>query len=502
MKVIARVVLKDESREFDIACGTGEKTFKWLANAACERFALAVPNGDLRRRDDTHGITDSVQYTPSSVTMPSGKIIPSTDIIRQHLSYGDEVIVNLMHNLGIDFDSGNPIRSAWNMNAYSVNKSSGTIEGSQETFEDSNILNHNVFIPQKGQDTDIQVRGKAEFMRLILNSQMLDTKRICCLLDDAWVTTMEAMPHLNETRKGGIELKKIFEHYFSTISDFMMIYSKNTPGLVTSEDFCLFLNDTGIFTVKDATSIGTNIHEKVSKALNKDSDQPEPIQLGGFLAALLICAQINYNDTCEKINSKLLTKSTAAMFPPENSIQSANALQELFQRKLLPHAVKNSEYTSILKETFCAEEMLYSLRYHHNELIRVFEKYIAMGYAKEASSSMKLEDFGTMLHEADLCHDINICKTMASDLFREVRKGIIIGRIILEPIDGKPLVYPYDPIPEDEFSYPEFVEAIARAGYYHFWNVNGRKTIGMTFMKGIENAVATIKRGQQQKVNL
>ena len=58
------------------------------------------------------------------------------------------------------------------------------------------------------------------------------------------------------------------------------------------------------------------------------------------------------------------------------------------------------EYKSILKETFCADDLLYQLRGHHNEMFRVFEKYCTRGNVKDSPSSLRIEDMGAMLSDA------------------------------------------------------------------------------------------------------
>jgi hypothetical protein len=119
----------------------------------------------------------------------------------------------------------------------------------------------------------------------------------------------------------------------------------------------------------------------VCKAL-KSSEST--IDFGGFLSALLICAQIKNNDTFKR--------STAIL-------SSADSLQELFLRNILPFAVK-MEYKSILKETFCADDLLYSLRGFHDDMFRVFEKYCTRGNVKDSPSSLRVEDMGAMLADA------------------------------------------------------------------------------------------------------
>lgn len=92
--------------------------------------------------------------------------------------------------------------------------------------------------------------------------------------------------------------------------------------------------------------------------------------------------------------------------------------------------------------------------------------------------------------------DFTAAKALAAELFIAVRKGFIIGRIILEPENGVPLRYPYDAIPENEYSFPEFVEATARAGYYKW---SGHLSIAECFMTGINAAVDTLKKEISKK---
>lgn len=108
------------------------------------------------------------------------------------------------------------------------------------------------------------------------------------------------------------------------------------------------------------------------------------IDFGGFLSSLLICAQIKNNDTFKRSNAVL---------------SSADSLQELFSRNILPFAVK-MEYKSILKETFCTDELLYSLRNHHDDMFRVFEKYCTRGNVKDFPSSLRIDDMAAMMADA------------------------------------------------------------------------------------------------------
>ena len=123
MKIIARVILNNEEREFDIACGNGDRSFKWLASAGMQRWAQAIPNGNLRRCDLQHGMTDNVQYSTTNVLLPSGEIPHPEAKLREFLRYGDAVTINLTGHQRVDVISGVPKRSAWSSVAFTKNAS-------------------------------------------------------------------------------------------------------------------------------------------------------------------------------------------------------------------------------------------------------------------------------------------------------------------------------------------------------------------------------------------
>jgi hypothetical protein len=64
--------------------------------------------------------------------------------------------------------------------------------------------------------------------------------------------------------------------------------------------------------------------------------------------------------------------------------------------------------------------------------------------------------------------DSSSAKILAAELFVAVRKGLIVGRVILEPENGVPLRYPYDAIPEGcVYSYTDIFVYICIYVYIH-----------------------------------
>jgi len=265
MKVVTRVRLADQEREFDIACGTGERTFKWLANAACQRFALAAPMGALRRCDEAHGITDRVQYTPAQVYLPSGEIPDPQAQLKGFLRYGDAVVVQLSHLQTVDANgSGTPVRSTWNADAFT--KTGHRDSDAGESRAPGKV--HEYFPPvDKGTDTAAQVRAKADFMRLILHSQMLNYKVVEERFDAAWAVVSKAMPHINELAHGGREMRQIFIMYMGTVNDVMERYATmGKDKKMSPEGLVGFVSEAGIFLERDAKPVATKTHKRVCAA--------------------------------------------------------------------------------------------------------------------------------------------------------------------------------------------------------------------------------------------
>jgi hypothetical protein len=68
------------------------------------------------------------------------------------------------------------------------------------------------------------------------------------------------------------------------------------------------------------------------------------------------------------------------------------------------------EYKSILKETFCTDELLYSLRTYHDDMFRVFEKYCTRGNVKDFPSSLRIDDMAAMMSDAgeEWCSNVDM----------------------------------------------------------------------------------------------
>eukprot|EP00618_Florenciella_parvula_P012785 CAMPEP_0119476528 /NCGR_PEP_ID=MMETSP1344-20130328/7012_1 /TAXON_ID=236787 /ORGANISM="Florenciella parvula, Strain CCMP2471" /LENGTH=460 /DNA_ID=CAMNT_0007510309 /DNA_START=108 /DNA_END=1490 /DNA_ORIENTATION=- len=116
-----KVKVNVHDRIFVVPCGEGGQTMKWLAMVAAQRYALAVPNGRSRAREESHSkrgffLPEMLWTEGQLLTNPEARI---SDIMED----GAVINVNLQQNVELD-DVGAPKLSAWAEHAFSHSNAS------------------------------------------------------------------------------------------------------------------------------------------------------------------------------------------------------------------------------------------------------------------------------------------------------------------------------------------------------------------------------------------
>lgn len=418
MKINVQVFHGDHDRTFEISCGTGEnKSFKWLSNVACQRFALAAPNGALRHRDHFRGITDAAQYPAVEICLPDGEIPHPASMLSDFLRDGDSVILRLGDKLSVESKSGAPVLSKWATVAFT--------SSAHENEDDGDEMEHD------HDETDpaerINIKSKAEFMKLVLCSQIVNQKKIDHLVNSHWPTITTAMPQLcaNDTN----QFRIVFQRHWSTMLELFQLFADE--GRMNAEKFRIFLDEISLFSMKDSIALTNKVHARTCRATQSTGH----LDIGSLMVALLLCAQLRHNDTLEH---KSHVKS------------SADALEEIFERNIMGYAERQG-LPSVLKGYFNSDEFLFGIREYHTDLLSVYESYAVRSH--ELPTSLQSENMAELLFDAKLQSEGDVKRTQ--QLFADVRKGIIIGRQTLPPPENG---LADEPIPEDEFTYAEYVE--------------------------------------------
>jgi hypothetical protein len=444
MKIKATVVFDSHERTFNIPCGTGDKTIKWLGLVASQRYSNAAPNGALRRRDDFCGISENVQYQVDQVYLPGGKIVhPGIMIFDSDLKDGDEVTVKLCSKIAVLGTTGSASHSKWSMLAFSTSNIENPAlhsTRSERGGDDETEIPDRVM---ESQEEAALIRARAAFMRVILHSQVIDVKSIVKKIDDVWPKLVEAVPLLlvDDTSS----LKQVLSDHWDVLSDLYTFYAQN--GTLDKDQFFAFLDDSELFPATNSSTQCAKIYSRTCKYCNTT---PAQFSLDHLLVALLLSAQVKFNDTCEAGGSKM---------------NCSESLAELFRSNFDPLA-ERLKLQSVLKYAFCSDECLSAMRLMYDDLQAVFNKSATK--LQDVPTSLPVEEVNELFVQAIL-RGREADHELTRTLIQDIRKSTIFGT----EFD------PEEEIPSpDEVSFPEFMECSARAGFFKFGDVEAAEVDG------------------------
>lgn len=440
MKLKVRVVFGSNERTFNIPCGTGNKTIKWLGIVASQRFSNAAPNGSLRRRDDFCGITENAQYQVEHVYLPGGKIAhPGIMIFDSDLKDGDEVTVRLCSKLSVHNNTGTPTKTKWALLAFSTSN----IENPYLNSTRSELCGHDeesegeadALIGAENKAAFALIQAKAKFMRIILQSQMINEKKLAHKVSTIWPKIAEGVPRLKDD---DLEpLKKVLQANWDMLQDLFDSYGEGS--YLSKDKFAVLIDDAELFPAYNTTQQCAKIFARTCCYAGADEHR---FDFTCLIISLFLAAQAKYNDTMEA---------------GADSLSSFAAMDELFEFNFVPLA-ERLQLQSVLKYAFCSDECLASLRPLNDELQVVFNRYSTR--TQDIPVSLSLDDLTEILYHAGLVPD-GADSSKVKSLYDQVRRSTIFGNDAL-PAAGAPT----------EVSFPEYVEIVARAGFQRFYDAD------------------------------
>ncbi len=501
MKINVRVIFDKTSLTFEIPVGMGDKTFKWLGMVACNRFGASAPNGSLRRRDPARrGMNDNATHQPTEMALPDGQIPHPNAFLYDFLNDGDEVKIHLVDNQDLSRVDGTPQNTKWTKIAFNHKHIDDEVDGGDGS-NDGNGNTDKSIVDGDTQYSPQQQQGRAQFMRILLKSQMPDRISVEEQVKGAWVAVARAMPKLGNNTK---EMQEAFCESWEMLAEIFRYYSKITngpAGRLPKEGFYRMLSESHVFPEDSLVTLYARIFDRACNAVDKSE---ATLSLSGLMVALILCAQTKYNDT----------------YNESNDIVGAGAGLKDILSEHFSTIGERCEMLSMLKDEFVSTSTLNQIREWHDELFAVFNKYA--GRARELPSSISYKDITDMLYDAGLTEPSETdtkgnpvafeFDTVAA-LLTSVRSGLINGRPAVGDgssegkNDGGGSALPDDVIPDDEFTYPEMVEAICRhsfnkfrgtkpdeeTGTIDYFDYVGDMTVQDCFIKGLVNVIGTLK---------
>lgn len=428
MKVNVLVKCGSEERTLLISCGRGNKTFKWLGMVASQRHAHSIPNGSLRRRDTDmmRAMTGNNQQAPENMILPGGEYAHPNAQIADYVVDGERIVCVLSDKMGVSKLSS-PNATKWSTLAFT------TTTDQENDFEEKE---------EEGLPLEAlrEMKTNASFMKVVLQSQMMNEKMLSISLDKHWNSVRNAIPRLSEVVS--TELKSICGEYIAMLESLFIHYAKK--GDMDLFSFRNIMEESETFFQKDTDKLSTRVYNTVLKSTSKKS-----LDFGLFLAALVFCSQTRHNDTLDQHTS---LKNASGAFHPllsQNMFFLTNKLN-------LP---------CLVRAELCAEENLSLMRQYHSDLFLIFESY-ANTLLRDMPLTITAEQMAEILFDAGLIDSASNVQ-MVDEILKDTREGMIMGRAVFYDPDDPDFDSRF---PEDEFTFPEFCEGIQRAGIAYYTN--------------------------------
>ena len=470
MKIRARVVFEGAPVYFEVPVGLGDKSFKWLGMVVSQRFALLAPNGGLRRRDPIRrGASDSSMHQAVQIVLPGGAFPHPQALISDFLRDGDEVGVSLVDHQEVATLTGlQAAPTKWSTLAFNAtgegvyadeSKASGGGGGGGGVGDDEGdgAAAAAASATAAGLGSSLQMAANADFMRIILKSQMINRKKIVHTIETHWNSSIRrGMPRLLPAHEE--EMKASFVEYWDVLVD---VFERFAPdGKLSKSALHSIFDEAGMFPPQTLGVMAARVHKRACDAAPAGPGE-SLLGLPGFMVAILLCAQFIHNDTYSATAAGAKASAdedglAAAVAAPAGSPHAA--LREIFSRKLYALAERLECYC-VLKDIFTSEPILAVLRDYHSDLSDAFTKFA--GRSREMPVSINAQNLSELFYDGGLVDEkVDRNNTPAIYLFKEVRKGTVFGRSI------DPSLSPDDIPPENELTYPEMVEAVCRHGFY------------------------------------
>lgn len=422
MKIVIRAVIGGKEKEFEIPCGEGDKSFKWLSNCATQRFALASPNGKLRRKESLRGETFNSQSTCFNIVLPNGETPHPSSLICDFVGDGDVITMELVDIVNVN-TTGMAAQSDWATLAFST---SSVGESKEDLFLEGD--------GGEMKEEDQVDMGKALFMANILSSQAPNKTGILESLDDAWEYVDKLMPKLSSVQT--MELKALFAKHWPILMELYQNYAPLNAMMkreMTETDYFHFVEDAEVFSVRDFEFLTKRSFRRVSAG-------DRTLSIGAFVSATIFLAQARHVDIFSKESPDL----------PD----AVNAVKIIIEKNLLGLALKLNS-NAYFRFCFFGDKFLASLRSMHENLFLVFEKYCAK-ITREVTTNLPSDLVAQLFVDAKITPALD--PFYVSELLSTCRAGLINGRYFPKDVS---FILP----PEDGFQFAEFIEAIARSAF-------------------------------------
>ena len=461
MKLILNVKCDDKKRSFEVAVGSGNKTFKWLGQVGAQMYSCSQPKGAIRSREHFRGPTPQTAYTVHELELPNKDVPHPMSLIEDYVMDGDTIKIVLCTNLKIG-KSGDTLGSTYN-NLSNINSTANPayVDDAEYLEEDMDAIYGGGLFGDVTAESNTSKQRSVEnvhkleniklahvrYMRITLTSQQLNLEEVNKEINSIWSHNVKKlMPQMkpNDSK----ELQDVFKSHFAVIHGLFVEFTKEKPGEMSRLMFKNMMDEAKVFgSDEEFEEMTMRIFRLVSKG---DSF----IQFGDFIVALILCAQSRHHN--------VLNGTDHDVSGPRHSLEA------IIKHKIFPLAKKKRMR---IREELYGDDCMSVLYDMYEDLFNLFEKYAAKE-GRDLTISMPIKWFAQLMMDAEIVFAFaeeeeereQIRLKMAKDILNQCQLGLINGRTKIP--DDLASENDLPPPPIEDFSFPEFIEGIARATFY------------------------------------
>jgi hypothetical protein len=267
-------------------------------------------------------------------------------------------------------------------------------------------------------------------MRIILKSQMVNEKQLTAKLDRIWPRIAAGVPKMRPDDVA--PLKKVIEANWDMLMDLFEYYVDGP--YIDRAKFAAFVDEAELFPAYNSAQQCAKIYNRTCAYAQVDERN---FDFACLLISLMLAAQIKYNDTLEA---------------GAEALPSYESLDEMFRFHFAPVAERHSMQSVAF------------LRPMNDELQVIFNRYATR--LQDVPTAITVEDLTDILCHATLLVDPND-QSKTKSILSQIKKSTIYGA------DDASI-----PKAPADVSFPEFVEAVARAGFIKYFDPEGEALEG------------------------
>ena len=296
------------SQQIVVPVGDGSQSFKWLALVAANRLVRdgARHGRHLPHRSDRHSLPARTNLLPKNVYTKDCPFLHPEDIISEHVSEGDTVIVDLYMPLEFD-EFGSPELSKW---AFIAFRNHEQHKEKCEMFAEEKKQEVETFRRETSEHARLEKieieKPKIALMKQVMKDQFVDEELIAKVMTKEWTTIKDSgildnmVPDHNQQE----EIKLFFTANFIELTDMYKFYSAVNSGGGTHTleyiELCKFITETGILGEEHSNAILKVFLESHIRGIRgrdpkvKPSIHSEICQTEFFVALIKISVSIVY----------------------------------------------------------------------------------------------------------------------------------------------------------------------------------------------------------------